>query len=198
MTEYKGVLEITDNAQELINKGQARIEGANVVWNPGSGNTGVVEWGKFHLINLEDSKDLENMAVLIGGITIGVVTVGALIYRGSKALQDKANRINNKLINCLSLYILEVNKNTVQSSTKLDLKLAIKEYIDNAKLFKNKVDMNLLKSIDIILNDLEFCDKVGKFELNDNIIQLKNFIEKNNQKKNKREQNNSSLIRKID
>ena len=58
--------------------------------------------------------------------------------------------------------------------------------------------MNLLKSIDIILNDLEFCDKVGKFELNDNIIQLKNFIEKNNQKKNKREQNNSSLIRKID
>lgn len=198
MTEYKGVLEITDNAQELINKSQARIEGANVVWNPGSGNTGVVEWGKFHLINLEDSKDLENMAVLIGGITIGVVTVGALIYRGSKARQDKANRINNKLINCLSLYILEVSKNTVQSSTKLDLKLAIKEYIDNAKLFKNKVDMNLLKSIDIILNDLEFCDKVGKFELNDNIIQLKNFIEKNNQKKNKREQNNSSLIRKID
>ena len=106
MTEYKGVLEITDNAQELINKGQARIEGANVVWNPGSGNTGVVEWGKFHLINLEDSKDLENMAVLIGGITIGVVTVGALIYRGSKARQDKANRINNKLISCLSLYIL--------------------------------------------------------------------------------------------
>ena len=126
------------------------------------------------------------------------LTVGALIYRGSKARQDKANRINNNLISCLSLYILEVNKNTVQSSTKLDLKLAIKEYIDNAKLFKNKVDMNLLKSIDIILNDLEVGDKDGKFELNDNIIQLKNFIEKNNQKKNKRELNNSSLIRKID
>lgn len=194
MTEYKGVLEITDNAQELINKGQARIEGSNVVWNPGSGNTGVVEWGVFKAINLEDSKDSEVTTILIGGIAIGVVTVavGSLIYTGSKTRQNKINRINNNLISCLSLYILEVSKNTAQSSTKLDLKLAIREYLNNAKLFKNKVDTNLLRNIDIILNDLGLDDK-DEFELNDNIIQLKNFIEKN-----KKEPNNLSSIRKVD
>lgn len=192
MTEYKGVLEITDHAQELINNGQARIEGANVVWNPGSGSTGVVEWGKFYLTSLEDNKDLKSMKVLVvGGITIGVVIVGALI-KGSKDRQDKINKINNKLISCLSLYILEVSKNTAQSSTKLDLKLAIREYLNNAKLFKNKVDTNLLRNIDIILNDLGLDDK-DEFELNDNIIQLKNFIEKN-----KKEPNNLSSIRKVD
>ncbi|EHJ51844.1 hypothetical protein [Streptococcus macacae] len=197
MTEYKGVLEITDYAQELIGNGQARIEGANVIWNPGSGNTGIVEWGKFYLTSPEDSKHLKTTSILSGGIAIGVVTVGVgnLIYKGLKARQNKVNRINNNLISSLSLYILEVSENTVQPSTKLDLKLAIQEYIDNTKLFKNKVDTNLLRSIDIVLNNSGSDDK---FELDDKIIQLKNFIEKNNQRKNKKEPNNSSLIRKID
>lgn len=177
MTEYKGVLEITDYAQELIGNGQARIEGANVIWNPGSGNTGIVEWGKFYLTSPEDSKHLKTTSILSGGIAIGVVTVGVgnLIYKGLKARQNKVNRINNNLISSLSLYILEVSENTVQPSTKLDLKLAIQEYIDNTKLFKNKVDTNLLRSIDIVLNNSGSDDK---FELDDKIIQLKNFIEK--------------------
>ena len=180
MTEYKGVLEISDYAQSLINSGQARIEGSNVVWNSGSGGTGIVEWGKFRLDNLEDGEDsgnLETMAALIGGVTIGVVVVGALIYKGSKDRQAKVNKINNNLISCLSLYILEAKENKLQPSTRLDLKFAIKEYIDNVKLFKNKIDLSLLKNIDIILNDLELRDDM--FELNDSIIQLKNVIDKN-------------------
>lgn len=117
------------------------------------------------------------MAALIGGVTIGVVVVGALIYKGSKDRQAKVNKINNNLISCLSLYILEAKENKLQPSTRLDLKFAIKEYIDNVKLFKNKIDLSLLKNIDIILNDLELRDDM--FELNDSIIQLKNVIEKN-------------------
>ena len=198
MTEYKGVLEITDYAQKLINSGQARIEGANVVWNPGSGSTGVVEWGKFHLTNSEDNRDLDTVAVLGGGIAIGVVavvTVGIIIYKGSKARQDKANRINNNLISCLSLYILEVSENTLQSSTMLDLKLAIKEYIDNSRLFKNKVDIHLLNSIDIVMSTIESNDK---FELTENIIHLNDFIKRNNSNKSKKESLKSSDIRKID
>lgn len=77
----------------------------------------------------------------------------------------------------MSLYILEAKENKLQPSTRLDLKFAIKEYIDNVKLFKNKIDLSLLKNIDIILNDLELRDDM--FELNDSIIQLKNVIEKN-------------------
>lgn len=180
MNKYKGYLEITDRAQKFIDSGLARIEGANVVWNPGSGNTGVVEWGKFYV---SDSAEGEDLATLAAGAAIGVaatVGIGMIIYRSVKLRQNEADRINNNLISCLSMYILESCENNVKLSTKLDLKLAIKEYMDNFKLFKNKVDLNLLKSLDFAINDLELDDK---FELNDNIIQLKDFLEVNHPKK---------------
>lgn len=198
MSEYKGVLEITDYAQDLIDKGQARIEGANVVWNPGSGNTGIFEWGKFRPASNEESRDIESATLVAGGIAIGiaaVVIVGKALYNSSKAKQDKANRINNNLISCLTVYILESYENSLQTSTKLDLKLAIKEYIDNAKLFKNKVDIQLLKNIEIIMNDLSFEEK---FDLGENIIQLSDFIKKNNSQKFKNNTSESILVEKMD
>lgn len=35
-----GYLVISPEAQKLIEEGRARLEKANVVWNPGSGHTG--------------------------------------------------------------------------------------------------------------------------------------------------------------
>lgn len=186
MTEYKGILEITDYAQELINKGQARIEGSNVVWNSGSGHTGVVEWGKFHLTIPENNTDSKNAMIGVG-IAIGTLTgagVSVIVYNALKARQDKANEINNKLISCLSLYILELKEGNVQPSTRLDLELAIEEYINSKRLFKNKVDNDLLGTLDIVLNNLKLDDN----ELNNKIIHLNDFIEQNNQRKLKKKQ----------
>lgn len=196
MAEYNGILEISEYAENLINSGQARVEGANVVWNSGFGKSGVVEWGKFRPASTEEIRNVESVALLAGGMALGMATVaivGTTLYNRSKSKQDKANRINNNLISCLTLYILESHEHAVQPSTKLDLKLAIEEYIENTKLFKNKVDVQLLKNMEIITNDLEFAKESN---LGEKIIQLNDFIKRNNSQKFNDDSSKTTLERK--
>ena len=53
-----GYLVISPEAQKLIEEGRARLEKANVVWNPGSGNTGVFEWAKFVEVDEDELKNI--------------------------------------------------------------------------------------------------------------------------------------------
>lgn len=170
-----GYLEISPEAQKLIDEGKARIEKANVVWNPGSGNTGVVEWCKFVVVDEDELKN-KNTKVVASSIVAGaIVTMGIAVVVGHtiKRKQDERDRKLNNLISCLSFYTLELCGNNVHPSTVLDLKVAIREFMSDKKLLK-KVDETLLKNLSTTINHLNEDDKD---QINDKIIDLQTYIQ---------------------
>lgn len=70
-----GYLVISPEAQKLIEEGRARLEKANVVWNPGSGHTGVFEWGKFVEVDEDELKN-NDVKLIVSGIAAGAIDSG--------------------------------------------------------------------------------------------------------------------------
>ena len=72
-----GYLVISPEAQKLIEEGRARLEKANVVWNPGSGNTGVFEWAKFVEVDEDELKN-NDVNMLVSGAVAGAIAVAGI------------------------------------------------------------------------------------------------------------------------
>ena len=141
-----GYLVISPEAQKLIEEGRARLEKANVVWNPGSGHTGVFEWGKFVEVDEDELKN-NDVKLIVSGIAAGAIATagiaGVIVYTAKRKQDERDKKVNN-LISCLSSYTLELCDNNVRQSTVLDLKVTIREFMSDKKLLK-KVDETLLK-----------------------------------------------------
>ncbi len=167
-----GYLVISPEAQKLIEEGRARLEKANVVWNPGSGNTGVFEWAKF------------DVNMLVSGAVAGAIAVagiaGVVVYNISRKQDERDKKVIN-LISCLSSYTRELCDNNVRQSTVLDLKVAIREFMSDKKLLK-KVDETLLKNLSITINHLKEDDKD---QINDRIIDLQTYIQSKSKSRSK-------------
>lgn len=178
-----GYLEISPKAQKLIDEGKARIEKANVVWNPGSGKTGVVEWCKFVVVDEDELKN-NNAKLIVGGAVAGAVATagiaGVIVYTAKRKQDERDQKVNN-LISCLSFYTLELCDNNVHPSTVLDLKVAIREFMSDKKLLK-KVDETLLKNLSITINHLKEDDKD---QINDRIIDLQTYIQSKSKSRSK-------------
>lgn len=163
-----GYLVISPEAQKLIEEGRARLEKANVVWNPGSGNTGVFEWAKFVEVDEDELKN-NDVKMLVSGAVAGALAAagiaGVVVYNISRKQDERDKKVNN-LISCLSFYTLELCDNNVHPSTVLDLKVAIREFMSDKKLLK-KVDETLLKNLSTTINHLNEDDKD---QINDKII----------------------------
>lgn len=170
-----GYLVISPEAQKLIEEGRARLEKANVVWNPGSGNTGVFEWAKFVEVDEDELKN-NDVKMLVSGAVAGAIAAagiaGVVVYNISRK-QDERNQKVINLISCLSSYTRELCDNNVRQSTVLDLKVAIREFMSDKKLLK-KVDETLLKNLSITINHLKEDDKD---QINDRIIDLQTYIQ---------------------
>ena len=111
-----GYLVISPEAQKLIEEGRARLEKANVVWNPGSGNTGVFEWGKFVEVDEVELKN-NDVKLIVSGIAAGAVATagiaGVIVYTAKRKQDERDKKVNN-LISCLSSYTLELCDNNVR------------------------------------------------------------------------------------
>lgn len=170
-----GYLVISPEAQKLIEEGRARLEKANVVWNPGSGNTGVFEWAKFVEVDEDELKN-NDVKMLVSGAVAGALAAagiaGVVVYNISRKQDERDKKVNN-LISCLSFYTLELCDNNVHPSTVLDLKVAIREFMSDKKLLK-KVDETLLKNLSTTINHLNEDDKD---QINDKIIDLQTYIQ---------------------
>lgn len=178
-----GYLVISPEAQKLIEEGRARLEKANVVWNPGSGNTGVFEWAKFVEVDEDELKN-NDVKMLVSGAVAGALAVagiaGVVVYNISRKQDERDKKVNN-LISCLSTYTLELCDNNVRQSTVLDLKVAIREFMSDKKLLK-KVDETLLKNLSITISHLKEDDKD---QINDRIIDLQTYIQSKSKSRSK-------------
>lgn len=178
-----GYLVISPEAQKLIEEGRARLEKANVVWNPGSGNTGVFEWAKFVEVDEDELKN-NDVKMLVSGAVAGAIAAagiaGVVVYNISRKQDERDKKVNN-LISCLSTYTLELYDNNVRQSTVLDLKVAIREFMSDKKLLK-KVDETLLKNLSITISYLKEDDKV---QINDRIIDLQTYIQSKSKSRSK-------------
>lgn len=178
-----GYLVISPEAQKLIEEGRARLEKANVVWNPGSGNTGVFEWAKFVEVDEDELKN-NDVKMLTSGVVAGAIAAagiaGVVVYNISRKQDERDKKVNN-LISCLSTYTLELCDNNVRQSTVLDLKVAIREFMSDKKLLK-KVDETLLKNLSITINHLKEDDKD---QINDRIIDLRTYIQSKSKSRSK-------------
>ncbi|WP_270281618.1 hypothetical protein [Streptococcus salivarius] len=178
-----GYLVISPEAQKLIEEGRARLEKANVVWNPGSGNTGVFEWAKFVEVDEDELKN-NDVKMLASGVVAGAIAAagiaGVVVYNISRKQDERDKKVNN-LISCLSTYTLELCDNNVRQSTVLDLKVAIREFMSDKKLLK-KVDETLLKNLSITISHLKEDDKD---QINDRIIDLQTYIQSKSKSRSK-------------
>lgn len=178
-----GYLVISPEAQKLIEEGRARLEKANVVWNPGSGNTGVFEWAKFVEVDEDELKN-NDVNMLVSGAVAGAIAVagiaGVVVYSISRKQDERDKKVIN-LISCLSSYTRELCDNNVRQSTVLDLKVAIREFMSDKKLLK-KVDETLLKNLSITINHLKEDDKD---QINDRIIDLQTYIQSKSKSRSK-------------
>ena len=178
-----GYLVISPEAQKLIEEGRARLEKANVVWNPGSGNTGVFEWAKFVEVDEDELKN-NDVKMLASGAVAGAIAAagitGVIVYNISRKQDERDKKVNN-LISCLSTYTLELCDNNVRQSTVLDLKVAIREFMSDKKLLK-KVDETLLKNLSITISHLKEDDKD---QINDRIIDLQTYIQSKSKSRTK-------------
>lgn len=178
-----GYLVISPEAQKLIEEGRARLEKANVVWNPGSGNTGVFEWAKFVEVDEDELKN-NDVNMLVSGAVAGAIAVagiaGVVVYNISRKQDERDKKVIN-LISCLSSYTRELCDNNVRQSTVLDLKVAIREFMSDKKLLK-KVDETLLKNLSITINHLKDDDKD---QINDRIIDLQTYIQSKSKSRSK-------------
>lgn len=178
-----GYLVISPEAQKLIEEGRARLEKANVVWNPGSGNTGVLEWAKFVEVDEDELKN-NDVNMLVSGAVAGAIAVagiaGVVVYNISRKQDERDKKVIN-LISCLSSYTRELFDNNVRQSTVLDLKVAIREFMSDKKLLK-KVDETLLKNLSITINHLKEDDKD---QINDRIIDLQTYIQSKSKSRSK-------------
>lgn len=178
-----GYLVISPEAQKLIEEGRARLEKANVVWNPGSGNTGVFEWAKFVEVDEDELKN-NDVKMLASGVVAGAIAAagiaGVVVYNISRKQDERDKKVNN-LISCLSTYTLELCDNNVRQSTVLDLKVAIREFMSDKKLLK-KVDETLLKNLSITISHLKEDDKD---RINDRIIDLQTYIQSKSKSRSK-------------
>ncbi|WP_368386874.1 hypothetical protein [Streptococcus salivarius] len=178
-----GYLVISPEAQKLIEEGRARLEKANVVWNPGSGNTGVFEWAKFVEVDEDELKN-NDVNMLVSGAVAGAIAVagiaGVVVYNISRKQDERDKKVIN-LISCLSSYTRELCDNNVRQSTVLDLKVAIREFMSDKKLLK-KVDETLLKNLSITINHLKEDDKD---QINDRIIDLQTYIQSKSKSRSK-------------
>jgi hypothetical protein len=176
-----GYLVISPEAQKLIEEGRARLEKANVVWNPGSGNTGVFEWAKFVEVDELKNNDVKMLASgAVAGAIVAAGIAGVVVYNISRKQDERDKKVNN-LISCLSSYTLELCDNNVRPSTVLDLKVAIREFMSDKKLLK-KVDETLLKNLSITINHLKEDDKD---QINDRIIDLQTYIQSKSKSRSK-------------
>lgn len=168
---------------KLIEEGRARLEKANVVWNPGSGNTGVFEWAKFVEVDEDELKN-NDVKMLASGAVAGAIAAagiaGVIVYNISRKQDERDKKVNN-LISCLSTYTLELCDNNVRQSTVLDLKVAIREFMSDKKLLK-KVDETLLKNLSITISHLKEDDKD---QINDRIIDLQTYIQSKSKSRTK-------------
>lgn len=178
-----GYLVISPEAQKLIEEGRARLEKANVVWNPGSGNTGVFEWAKFVEVDEDELKN-NDVNMLVSGAVAGAIAVagiaGVVVYNISRKQDERDKKVIN-LISCLSSYTRELCDNNVRQSTVLDLKVAIREFMSDKKLLK-KVDETLLKNLSITINHLKEDDKD---QINERIIDLQTYIQSKSKSRSK-------------
>lgn len=178
-----GYLVISPEAQKLIEEGRARLEKSNVVWNPGSGNTGVFEWAKFVEVDEDELKN-NDVNMLVSGAVAGAIAVagiaGVVVYNISRKQDERDKKVIN-LISCLSSYTRELCDNNVRQSTVLDLKVAIREFMSDKKLLK-KVDETLLKNLSITINHLKEDDKD---QINDRIIDLQTYIQSKSKSRSK-------------
>ena len=178
-----GYLVISPEAQKLIEEGRARLEKSNVVWNPGSGNTGVFEWAKFVEADEDELKN-NDVNMLVSGAVAGAIAVagiaGVVVYNISRKQDERDKKVNN-LISCLSTYTLELCDNNVRQSTVLDLKVAIREFMSDKKLLK-KVDETLLKNLSITISHLKEDDRD---QINDRIIDLQTYIQSKSKSRSK-------------
>lgn len=178
-----GYLVISPEAQKLIEEGRARLEKANVVWNPGSGNTGVFEWAKFVEVDEDELKN-NDVKMLVSGAVAGAIAAagiaGVVVYNISRKQDERDQKVIN-LISCLSSYTRELCDNNVRQSTVLDLKVAIREFMSDKKLLK-KVDETLLKNLSITINHLKEDDKD---QINDRIIDLQTYIQSKSKSRSK-------------
>lgn len=178
-----GYLVISPEAQKLIEEGRARLEKANVVWNPGSGNTGVFEWAKFVEVDEDELKN-NDVKMLASGAVAGAIAAagiaGVIVYNISRKQDERDKKVNN-LISCLSTYTLELCDNNVRQSTVLDLKVAIREFMSDKKLLK-KVDETLLKNLSITISHLKEDDKD---QINDRTIDLQTYIQSKSKSRTK-------------
>ncbi|KYP19813.1 hypothetical protein [Streptococcus parauberis] len=173
MEAIQGVLKITEEASKLIDDGLARIEGGNVVWNKGSGHTGVVEWGKFVPIDSNNSSEVTNLVL---GASMAIATIssfGLIIVNNRNRRQTEYEKKTNNLVTCLTLLILESESNNVHPSTLLDLKIAIREYIENKKIIKHGIDSDLLNNLERVIKKIDNDEFI---DIKDNIIQLDEYI----------------------
>lgn len=179
-----GYLVISPEAQKLIEEGRARLEKANVVWNPGSGNTGVFEWAKFVEVDEDELKN-NDVKMLASGVVAGAIAAagiaGVVVYNISRKQDERDKKVSN-LISCLSTYTLELCDNNVRQSTVLDLKVAIREFMSDKKLLK-KVDETLLKNLSITISHLKEDDKD---KINDRIIDLQTYIQSKSKSRSKK------------
>lgn len=178
-----GYLVISPEAQKLIEEGRARLEKANVVWNPGSGHTGVFEWGKFVEVDEDELKN-NDVKLIVSGIAAGAIATagiaGVVVYTKKRKQDERDQKVNN-LISCLSSYTLELCDNNVRPSTVLDLKVAIREFMSDKKLLK-KVDETLLKNLSATIKHLKEDDKD---QINDKIIDLQTYIQSKSKSRTK-------------
>lgn len=178
-----GYLVISPESQKLIEEGRARLEKANVVWNPGSGKTGVSEWGKFVEVDEDELKNSNAKLIVGGAVADAVATVGiagVIVYTAKRKQDERDQKVNN-LISCLSFYTLELCDNNVHPSTVLDLKVAIREFMSDKKLLK-KVDETLLKNLSATIKHLKEDDKD---QINDKIIDLQTYIQSKSKSRSK-------------
>ncbi|MEK5288303.1 hypothetical protein MKY69_01570 [Streptococcus sp. FSL R7-0212] len=69
--------------------------------------------------------------------------------------------------------ILESESNNVHPSTLLDLKIAIREYIENKKIIKHGIDSDLLNNLERVIKKIDNDEFI---DIKDNIIQLDEYI----------------------
>ena len=175
MTEIKGILQISKEAQSLIDSGEARIEKSNVVYNPGSGKSGVYEWGKFR----QNKSELTTEELIIAGavvaVGVGAAVAVSAINKKLKRGYENSLRISNELISQLTFFILELEKGEVLPSTILDLKRSIRLYMEDKNLKKIATDSDLEKNLNIIMEN--YIDDLQNYPLiTDKIIEFKKYL----------------------
>lgn len=97
-----GYLVISPEAQKLIEEGRARLEKANVVWNPGSGKTGVFEWGKFVEVDEDELKN-NDVKLIASGIAAGAIATagiaGVIVYTAKRKQDERDQKVNTRIEN---------------------------------------------------------------------------------------------------